>query len=218
VRPLGDIPQLQFEKTGRIQRDGYHVDKLVLRSANGLPLPALVFHPADPKPEAYLYVHGKGKDSAVQPGGRIDALVRDGFVVVAVDLRGFGETEPRESDHWKSAYLAYLLGQSLVGLRCEDVLACGRWVANYETSTPRPVHLVAGGEASVAALHAAAFEPQLLTSLELERPIRSWSSQIGLDEPTVGVSDCVHGALRVYDLPDLLQSLDPERITVVAEP
>src|SRR5690606_32209336 len=48
VRPLSEIPELHMEKSGRIERDGYHVDKLVLRSTGGVPLPALVFHPADP--------------------------------------------------------------------------------------------------------------------------------------------------------------------------
>lgn len=207
VRPLEDIPRPAVEKRGRVQREGYHIDKLVLRTADGVPLPLLTYHPAEPLPDAYLYVHSAGKSVDGGSGGAIERLVEQGYVVVAVDARGWGETSSSEQHpllgDWKTAYMAYLVGQSLVGLRAEDVLTCGHWVANYETQEPRHVHLVAVGAAGIAALHAAALQPDLFASTRLRDVPESWSSQIGRPLPALMPADVVHGALTVYDLPDL---------------
>lgn len=168
VRGIDEIGKLRMEKVGRLQRNGYHIDKLVLHTPSGVPIPALTFHPPDPKADAYLYLHEGGKQADAAVGGPIEKLVSKGRVVVAVDLRGFGETAPDENDKTlgyrfseQTFFLAYLLKQSIVGLRTEDTLACGRWVANYETDKPRNVHLVGIGSAGLAALHAAALEPEL---------------------------------------------------------
>ena len=115
---------------------------------------------------------------------------------------------------WKTYYLAYLLGRSLVGIRTEDVLACSRWAAHYETATPRQVHLVGVGTAGVAALHAAALEPQLFASLKLRNTIESWSSIVAERVPQNQLTSTVHGALQQYDLPNLIESFGREKVTV----
>ncbi len=221
VRPLDEIGELSMKEIGRVQRDGYHIDKIVLSTPDGLPLPALTYHPKEPRADAYLYLDGAGKQADGAVGGPIEKLVSQGYVVVAVDLRGFGETARTKRDEllgdWKTYYLAYLLGQSLVGLRTEEALACGRWVANYETKTPRRVHLVGIGAAGVPALHAAALEPDLFATVELRRTLPSWTNVVGDPVPRDMLESTVHGALRIYDLPDLVRSIARDRITIERE-
>jgi len=218
VRPLSQIPELSMKDVGRIDRDGYHIDKVVLKTPEGLPLPALTFHPKQPKSDAYLYLHGDGKQADAAAGGPIEKLVRKGHVVVAVDLRGFGETGPESRNdllgNWKTFFLAYLLGDSLVGLRTEDALACGRWVANYETKKPRKVHLIGVGAASIPALHAAALEPNLFDSVRLRNGMESWADVIADPVPAGILEHAVHGALGTYDLPDLVKLVGSKRITI----
>jgi hypothetical protein len=115
---------------------------------------------------------------------------------------------------WKNYYLAYLLGQSLIGLHTEDALAGGQFVANYKTKTPRRVHLVGVGRAGIAALHAAALEPDLFASLTLRRTLDSWSEVVSQPVPQGRLTSAVHGALRTYDLPDLRRSMDPAKVHV----
>jgi hypothetical protein len=220
VRRLRDRPAPKWDKAGRVQRDGYHIDKLVLRSDSSVPLPALTFHPKEPNEDAYLYVHEGGKlpDGAV--GGPIEKLVKDGYVVVSVDLRGQGETATPNArpdamlGDWKPFYLAYLLGKSLVGMHTEDVLSAGHFVAYYQTEPekPRRVHLVGVGQSSIAALHAAAFEPELFASVTLRRAPSDWSSIVPQPVPAGQLTSTVHGALRVYDLPDLARTLGSEKV------
>lgn len=222
IRPLANIPAARREKAGKVTRDGYHIDKLVLHTDSGVPLSALTFHPQEPQEDAYVYLHDGGKVADGAPGGPIEKLVGEGYVVVSVDLRGQGETAAGKTDallgDWKSFYLAYLMGRSVVGMHAEDTLVAGRFVANYETKKPRKVHLIAVGNVGIAALHAAALEPDLFASVTLRGTPESWSHVVGQKVPTGMLTSTVHGALRVYDLPDLVRAIGPDKVHVEPKP
>jgi cephalosporin-C deacetylase-like acetyl esterase len=218
IGPLKKLAEPRFTDVGRVDRDGYHIDKFVLQTDSGVPLPGLTYHPPMPRGEAYLYLHEDGKQADGAPGGPIEKLVKDGYVVVAVDLRGIGETAAGKPDallgDWKNYYLAYLLGESLVGLHTEDALTAGNFVAHYKTKAPRKVHLVAVGRAGIPALHAAALAPEAFATVTLRRPLESWSSVVSQAVPTGQLPATVHGALEVYDLPDLARVVGAEKLSM----
>lgn len=162
-----------------------------------------------PSDEAYLYLHDAGKTGAGQPDGAIEKLVHEGFAVVSVDLRNQGELQtgsvsPLLTD-WKTYYLAYLLGDSLLAMRVEDVLNSADFTAYYQKprEQPRRVHLVAEGQAGIVALHAAALHPELFASVTLKQTPASWTSIVGSSNPAGQLDSTVHGVLRYWDLPDL---------------
>jgi len=133
--------------------------------------------------------------------------------VLAVDLRGTGQTRPAGSE-WKDVYTAYLLGRSYVGLRAEDVLISARFLKEQVPSGQAGgVRLVAVGHVGIPALHAAAVEPGLFESVKLVRSLASWSAVIHSRLTRVQAAQIVHGALQQYDLPDLAATLDG-RLTV----
>ncbi|MEO8496010.1 MAG: acetylxylan esterase, partial [Planctomycetota bacterium] len=142
VRPIAELKPPKFEDAGRIQRDEHHIDRLILRTDSGVPLPGLTFHPKSPQDDAYLYLHDSGKLGDSGPDGPIEKLVNDGYAVVSIDLRGQGETATGTRDElltdWKTYYLAYLLGKPLLGLRVEDALAGGHFVAYYQKPADKP--------------------------------------------------------------------------------
>lgn len=209
-----------WEDRGRVEKDGYHIDKLVMRSDSGAVLPALTFHPPSPADAAYLYLHDAGKLGDSQAGGPIEELVASGHAVVTVDLRGQGETglpSGRGSEllpDAKTYFLAYLLGESLVGLRTDDALAAADFVAYYQKqrNDPREVHLVGVGRAGVVALHAAAMNPGLFTSVTLRKTPRDWASIVRNANPAGRLDVAVHGALKVYDLPDLVRLVGADKV------
>jgi len=218
VRKLADMQPPTHTDIGRVQRDGYHIDKLTINTASGVPLPALTYHPKTPQDDAYLYLHEDGKAADGAVGGPIEKLVHEGYVVVAVDLRGIGETASGKPDamlgDWKHFYTAYLLGQSLVGLHTEDALAAGHFVAYYKTKKPRRVHLVGVGQAGIPALHAAALGDDLFASLALRGAPAAWSPLVGQRVPARQLASTVHGALGLYDLPDLVRAFEPRKVYV----
>ncbi|MBM3890342.1 MAG: metalloendopeptidase, partial [Verrucomicrobia bacterium] len=151
VRPLGRLPQPTHHAVGSIERQSYRIEKLILEPEAGILLPALAFAPPKPDGNAYLYLHGEGKQTDAAPGGPVEQLVTQGHLVLAVDLRSLGETQDTRSRWYRGAfgpvagdfYHAYLLGRSLVGMWTEDALVCARFLAGYEAKgAPRKVHLV----------------------------------------------------------------------------
>lgn len=211
VRPLDKITPPVMKDLGRVQREGYHIDKLSLTAPTGSVLAGLTFHPKTPDDDAYLYVHDSGKLGDSEVGGPIEKLVKEGYAVVSVDLSGQGETAGKNRDallgDWRDFYLAYLQGQSLVGLRTEDVISAAHFVAYYQKKggAPRKVHVVGVGTAGIAALHAAALEPKLFESVTLRGTPESWESVVKNNAPAGQLDATVHGALRHYDLPDLVR-------------
>ena len=218
VRESGKLLPPEFEDLGRIQREEYHIDKLVLRTDSGVPLPGLTFHPPSPDDDAYLYLHDEGKLGDSGPGGPIEQLIDDGYAVVSIDLRGQGETASGKRDavlsDWKTYYLGYLLGHSLMGQRVEDALAAGHFVAYYQKkkNDPRRVHLVGVGQTGIVALHAAALNPKLFASVTLRDTPHDWTSVVGQSIPAGQLDSVVHGALEVYDLPDLVRLAGEDKV------
>ncbi len=203
------------------------IERLSLETEKGIVLPADLWTPAAGRGEAgtrdILYVDGNGRAAAIES---IRGLVAAGHRVLAVDLRGMGETVPppqkyfdiaRHGGNGQDAYLAYLLGRSLVGMQADDIVACGRWLAARDAKatagdTPRQVDLVARGLAVIPALHAAAVHPELFAATRLEDVPRSWSSYVEegpLASRPLPLASLIHGVLEDYDLPDLIDLVRP---------
>ncbi len=207
IRGLDKLPEPQITSAGVIKPDNCSVEKLIIQPEEGVYLPALLFTPPQKTAAApVLYLHEAGKTADAKA---IDKLLAAGRVVLAADLRGIGETAQKKqgkfSSHfgrdWQDACSAYLLGKSFVGMRAEDTLVCARWLAKRLKTAS--VDLVAVGHVGVPALHAAAIEPDMFASVKLNRTLGAWSDVIKKRIVRRQLINVVHGALEVYDLPDL---------------
>jgi cephalosporin-C deacetylase-like acetyl esterase len=223
---LPDATVGESRSVGRLTRDGYTISKVILSPDDSIDLPALAFIPSNPTGQATLYLHGASMQEDAGPGGPIEALVKQGHVVLAAELRGIGETETghdrRDYGYGKfgrdvqEVFLAYLIGRSYVGMRTDDVVSWTEFLAGFQASGDRKndVHVVAIGEATVPALHAVALYPDLCSSLKLRNMIRSWEELVRTPDSHDQLVHVVHGALRRYDLPDLIEMLGENVVTV----
>jgi dienelactone hydrolase len=215
------LPEAKVEVTGRIDHESGTIQKLVLNAETGLQLAALLFEPRKPNGKAVLYLHGSSMKEDAAPGGAIDALVKQGYLVLAAELRGIGETETglrkrgfgagRFGRDNLETLTAYLMGKSYVGMRTDDVR---RWT-RFLKAKAAEVQLVAAGEAAIPALHAAALDREAFHSITLRQMIPSWQSLMVADETFDQLVNTVHGVLRHYDLPDLIEMVGRDRVTVV---
>jgi len=228
IRKLADLPRAKVENRGIIQRKGYSIKRLVLRWNTDIDLPALLFRPEKPHGEHYLYIHSKGKHVDASPGGPIEKLVQAGNIVLAVDLRGIGETRTTPWRYQNAIeftgndaaefFIAYMLDKSFVCMRAEDILVSSRFLSEQRTGTKQPsVHLIAIGEVGPPALHAMALEPGLFDTLTLQRSLFSWSNVVHTPVTKGALINVVHGVLKTYDLPDLVSLIGIDRI-VFKEP
>ena len=228
IRTLAELPKPQVEQCGVVERDGFRIEKLAIAPEKGVVLPALLFLPERPKPgSVVLYLHDQGKSADAGPNGPIEQRVRAGETVLAVDLRGMGQTHPAENDYyshsrqddyysrsWQDAYTAYLLGRSYVGMRADDILVCARWATErLAENRDGAVSLAAVGNVGIPALHAAVLEPTLFQNVKLSQMLVSWSNVVHNRMNKGVIAGLVHNAPSFYDLPDL-ESLLGDKLTV----
>ncbi|NQT01022.1 MAG: hypothetical protein HQ580_03270, partial [Planctomycetes bacterium] len=213
ISRLKELPEPKVEELDVVERDGYLARKIILKPEDGIYLSALMFSPRQTQSKAIvLYVHEKGKNEDAGPGGPIEKLVKSGRSVLTVDIRGTGETQQTGQKYFMSyfgsdgqdVYTAYLLGRSYVGMRTEDILTCARFLQQRQGGR---IDLVAVGHLSIPALHAAVLEPDMFGSVKLIRGLVSWSNVIESGRSLNQLVNTVHGALKVYDLPNLTEIL-----------
>jgi cephalosporin-C deacetylase-like acetyl esterase len=211
IRLLSELPQSTVRQAGKVARNGYTIEKLVLEPEPSHKIPALLFKPAKPTGQKYLYVSGAGKQLAAEKDGAVEQLVRKGHIVLAIDVRGCGETGPSPDSlwggDWNDIFVSYLLGKSMLGMRAEDILVAARYLNELKGGENSGVNLIGVGACGPAALHAAAVERDLFRGLELHKSLSSWSEYLKHPEMRGQLVNSVHGALRAYDLPDLVESL-----------
>ena len=210
IRKLGDIPVVRVDddSINVISLDTSTEEYFTYLVGNGIMLPAARCKLNIPSPvsrtETVIYLNDKSRAANWE---RIKELEKEGKTVLAVDLRGLGQTQGVGENYYNhdlfgtdgvDYYFAYLLGKSYVGMRTEDLLAVAR------AQESKPVEIVAdGGVAGLAALHAAALEPALIKGVTLDTPIRSWYDFVKSGSTPYPITNIVHGALLEYDVPDL---------------
>ncbi len=189
-------------------REG-EIEKLILTTGSGIDLPALHFLPHPANEETVLLISEAGKTWNVN---RIAAWMEKGTSVLAVDLSGLGElreftdAKPMLAKNigWDLCYSAYLLGESIVGLRAAEILSLIKYL---ESQTRKQIRLAADGEPGVAALHAVFLAPKAVAAVEISGALASWHDVVASERSLNQLPNAVHGALAWYDLPDLVQRL-----------
>lgn len=214
------IPAARRMELGMEKRDGHTVRRLAFEIVPGYALPAVEFEPdkADPKQWLVLMISGKpaSEFATIETAGK---LADRGARVVKVDLSGLGELSPdpnkterpREfGPDVQEAFLAQHLGRPLLGIRVRDLLAV---MAAYEPSTPQGIHLCGFDRGSLAALHAAALDPNV-ELVETNQAVVSWTDVASTPLTNGQFGDVVPGVLKSYDLPDLARLIAPRGLIV----
>ncbi len=216
------VAPLEPTRLGADERGGIRIEKLALSNGLGITLPAAYLTIGSAAPGAVtLLLHEAGIAAACAPGGPAENLLAEGRAVLAVDVRGTGESRQTGQTafgeavglDWQDSLMAYLLEKPNVAMRAEDVLAAAHVAGQLAGAAP--VHLVSVGHVGVPALHAAALEPARFASVRIEGCLLSWSNAIELGITHNQLHNAVHAALCWYDFPDLAR-LAGEHTAVVA--
>lgn len=221
IDPAAATPTV--EGYGVIERDGYTIEKIVYWSEADIPIPSLLFLPRNQtRRQPVLWVDGRGKAAAASPNGDIEWWVRHGHPVLAVDLRGWGETRPQTSTKgnvwndyfgdYDSAMTCLLLAKPLVGMRARDAIA-GLNFLESRFAGARPI-VIGRGAGTLPALYAAALDDRAV-AIVLEQMLASYRSVVEQPVHRRVLESVVPGVLRSFDVQHLLASLAPRPILVV---
>ncbi|GAA5522623.1 hypothetical protein Asal01_02585 [Fodinibius salicampi] len=210
--------------TGRIQREGYAIEKYFVKGEGDYPIPYLLMIPDRPNGKALLYLHPEGKSAEAVEGGEMGWFVRNGYTVLAPDLIGTGETGPGDLANYTTQVKDFnstsfdvwtnsvLIGRSITGIRAGDVVRLTRLLKREHKS--EEIYGLARQDMSPVLLHAAAFEPSI-SRVALLEPYSSYRSLImnRFYDPGLHKS-AVAGALKAYDLTDLAAALAPGKLLI----
>ena len=217
IRPEGTLPATTAQVIAEGETDTHRTQDLLLTIEPGVLLPARAWLPkSGPAAKAHLIAPGTNLEEA-QP--IIDAGLAANEAYLVVSVRGTGATE---SHQWGGTWLnvgndfstymrAYLNGLSFVGMRAEDIAQTAAWWAQ---TAGAPVALLATGEATVPALHAAALKPDVFAHVTLDGGIPTWQAVVEVANPKDQLINTVHNALSFYDLDNLQTLLPKEKLTV----
>jgi hypothetical protein len=216
IRP---ISRQAAKSVGRIEREGYLIEKLVIEREGEVPVPALLFVPkAQGKVPGVLYLDGRGKAADAAPGGAVEKLVKAGSVVLSIDVRGCGETTAiQPPGYWHPEYpiahMAIQLGRPLLGQRVEDTLAALDVLAARQEADPAKLSIVGIERGGPVALHAAALDERL-REVAIEGAIESWMDVVATKLCVNQMNQVVPRALTRYDLPDLAKAIAPRPVHI----
>lgn len=218
-----EAPQATRRDLGEVRRDGYTIRKFAYDVPGHPPVPALLFaaEKAAADQPLVLYVHGLGKSADAAPGGPIEAMVRSGKRVLAVDLPGFGETSPAKPPalaekmgtfgaDFSESFLAMHIARPLLGQRVADLLAV---IEAEAKDAAGGVELHAIGAAGPVALHAAVLDKRV-RSVTIEGAVISWDAVARTPHQRNQLTNVIPGVLGHYDLPDLAAALAPRPLTI----
>lgn len=202
--------------TGRIQKEGYTIEKYFIRGEGDYVVPYLLLKPNLSNNKALLYLDPSGKSNGLSEEGEALWFVKNGFTVLAPDLLGVGEIGS-PAVNFNHAYIqkwfaSILIGRSIVGVQVGDVVRLVRLLeSNREISE---VYGYAREEMAPVLLHTAAFYPGI-KRIALIEPYVSYRSIVANRFYDMGLMySVVPGALTAYDLPDLAASLVPRKILI----
>lgn len=225
-RRLGLVPARSAAAVaarGVTEQAGYRVEKFELTPEPGIVLPAAVFVPTNgsAKKSAVLYLDPAGAMTAGDVGGPIEALVREGNVVLAFDPRGYGRSAPRGrpvggySPEYSTAMRALLVGRNLPGMQTADVLSAFDFLAARPDVAAERIRLMGKNNAAVPALFAGLLERRI-TRVTVDGGPESFLA-LSQAATTRGLLEIlVPGVLRDFDLPDVRAALG-ERFERVAK-
>lgn len=213
-RPDATVEEFDFHSEEQIRVPGWFMKPRGIKK----PLPTI------------LYVSENGKDAAVtedEKQGELWPVVRQGFAVCAISLRGYGETSPafpspcplwyyhgggllRDDYSWANL----ILGNPVLGQQVWDFLRCLDFLKSRADADSHQIHVAGFDGGGLASLLGTILDdrPQ---SLLCGHMIADFRSVLESENYHVELSWLVPGLLRDFDLPDLIATLAPRRCTLL---
>ena len=212
-----------IEQHGAFFRGKCGIERLAFQSERGITIPALLFVPeAEGQWPGIVYVHEDGKEIEAGPLGTAQMLASEGNVVLAIDVRGVGETRSLDniSPNYRlmgvEGYHFYqygMLGHSLVGRRVHDVLRAMAVVAERPEVLEGQVSLVGQGMGGLLALFASALDERAVTTVCSQSPV-SYGAVARHEYHGWHPRWFVPGILEVCDLAEVAACVAPRRLAV----
>lgn len=218
---LGNMPEreplLRDRTYNQVSYQGLFAERVVFESERGIEIPTMFLTPAEWQRylPVVIYVDEWGKQVGLE-NGVIEALLQAGLAVLAVDVRGVGETAVSD---FEASTNALMSDRPLFGQRVWDVLRAvdylwRRIYISVQIDKGR-VGCLGRGVGGLICLYAAALDERITATVLWETPLSY--HQLLLERSSFPPSIYLFDALNQFDLPQLMATLAP-RAVLIADP
>jgi cephalosporin-C deacetylase-like acetyl esterase len=210
--------------SGRYVKEGYALEKYLVPGSGDYMLPAALFKPLERQPEeVILFLHEQGMEHAARKDSlMIHSILQKGYAVLLFDVPGIGSLGPGylkgdayiDNTSFNQWFAGILTNRSIVGMRTEDIVRITQFIerdlGEFET-----IAALASGAAGSEILHAAVFQKNIQKVI-LIQPFLSFADLATNPEYAPEyIPSTVAGAIKKYDLPDLLAALCPRKVMII---
>jgi cephalosporin-C deacetylase-like acetyl esterase len=243
------VDLLRYQKENRplnarhldtVPREGYVVEHIEFLSEPGIYIPLWVFVPEHRNEiqSAILYFSDEGMqadgmefeggEGSGMQHGLLDELARKGYLIVAADVRGVGETAHGSSSSLSSepfgqlfdadtalAYAAWSMNESLLGMRVSDVIRSVDYVLQREDAKSSHLHVIGKGTAALWCIYAASLDDRI-SSVTCNQGLLSYRSLVESDRYLYSADIFVPEVLLHFDLPEVAAAIAPRSLTFIA--
>ena len=159
-----------------------------------------------------LRLQEEGKGTYLSEYANFAAALTEGKILLLADLRGLGETtDPAfytDAKYWnreyRNAMISMHIGRPIMGQRVVDILTLLDFCSEHELLKGHPVKVFANGIYGPAVIHAAYLDERI-NSVEITHSVKTWKEYIEKPMQWDMYSNVLYGALKYYDLPDLIR-------------
>jgi cephalosporin-C deacetylase-like acetyl esterase len=219
-------------------REDYRIEKVQFLSEPGIYIPAWVYVPNGKTGvlSTILYINDEGmeadgmedegEEASGLTHGVLDTLAREGNLVVAVDVRGIGETRPLHPAsscnefgqlfdlETAMTYMTWFMDQSLLGMRVQDVVRSVDYVTSRQDADAKNLHVIGKGMGGLWCLYAAALDPRIRGLISVQS-LLSYRSLTQVDRYLYGADVFVPDVLLYFDLPQVAAAMVGRPLTLI---
>jgi hypothetical protein len=222
---LGGFPDIKEAKhtlQRKLEHNGHTIEHWTFEPEPGILVPVVLCIPSegttDSKQPAVLVVDESGKQAAFERG-LVDALANQGFVVLAIDYRGAGETAgtvpsieygPGTPEYNLTNYSLFI-GRPLAGARVVDIRCATDFLANRPEVDAARIAIAGRGRGALSAVLAASFDDRL-ACVVADELLSTWV----FNEEFVGIdlAYMIPRILTIGDMPHLLAHIAPRPLLI----
>jgi cephalosporin-C deacetylase-like acetyl esterase len=212
--------KITVEPTGVIPGRTYSLYKYQILRKGEMPVPCVVIIPEKVAPagKVVLCLNEAGKEAILSDEASLNNYINQGDILVAADLRGFGETaDPaslNDTKYWnreyRNAMISLHIGRPIIGQRVTDILSLVDFLSSDSKFAGHAIKLESNGAYGPVAIHAAYLDNRIAQT-EISRSIKSFSECLQPMQKDV-FSHMIPGVLKYYDLKDLMEKAGKGRV------
>ena len=228
--PVSAVSVVRARRSERASAWFHYVEEIMLEVESDIELPATYVYPAKEnwKGPALLYFDERGRWCDLRAGGPLTRITRFlqkdavGPALLAVDLRGWGETRPANTpydlagwagrERW-TAYVSAAMGDPILAMRIRDGLVALAYLRSRGEVDPARIVVGGRGLGGVVALHVAAIDGNAAAAYCTDG-LASFECLALSEEYTWSPEAFLPGVLERYDIPELAAALSMPTLIV----